>query len=135
MTVLVAGAGGFIGGHIVRALLDAGEEVRAVDVKPADEWHQHHAGATNITADLQRLDACLDATEGVRQVYNFAADMGGMGFIENNKAACMLSSLINTHLLVASRNHGVDRFFFASSACVYAAGKQTDPVHHRTGRE
>jgi GDP-D-mannose 3', 5'-epimerase len=124
---LVAGAGGFIGGHLASALLDAGEDVRAVDVKPETDWHQHHDGAENLVLDLRRLDACREAVAGTTHVYNLAADMGGMGFIENNKAACMLSVLINTHLLEAAVDAEVSRFLFASSACVYPAGKQDSP--------
>ena len=124
---IVGGAGGFIGGHLVRSLIACDQTVRAVDVKPMNSWYQGHSDAQNVVADLQILDECLMATEGTDQVFNLAADMGGMGFIENNKAACMLSSLINTHLLIAARDNGAERFFFSSSACVYAAGKQTDP--------
>src|SRR5688572_30656094 len=126
-TTLVTGAGGFIGGHLVGALLERGEQVRAVDSKPAAEWHQRFDGAENRVADLQRLDACREAADGVRSVYNLAADMGGMGFIEGNKAQCMLSSLINTHMLLAAREAGAERFFFSSSACVYAADRQDRP--------
>ncbi|MEM9033489.1 MAG: NAD-dependent epimerase/dehydratase family protein [Actinomycetota bacterium] len=122
--ILVAGGGGFIGGHLALALLEEGHAVRCVDVKPTDEWYQVHPDAENVVADLQALDACHAAVEGIDQVYNLAADMGGMGFIENNRALCMLSVLINTHLLVASEASQVHRFFFASSACVYAADKQ-----------
>ncbi|MFH5804239.1 NAD-dependent epimerase/dehydratase family protein [Alienimonas sp. DA493] len=126
-TILVAGAGGFIGGHLVADLLRRGvENVRAVDVKPMDRWYQVFPEAENVVADLKELSACRAACEGASEVYNLAADMGGMGFIENNKALCMLSVLINTHLLEASRKAGVDRFFFASSACVYAADKQVN---------
>ena len=127
MTALVAGAGGFIGGYLVRALIDRGFAVRAVDKKPLAEWHQRHSAADNSVLDLAGLDACRDAVAGCARVYNFAADMGGMGFIETHKAACMLSVLINTHLLLAARDAGVDRYFFSSSACVYAAGKQRQP--------
>jgi len=127
MKILVAGGGGFIGGHLVKSLLDDGHEVRSVDQKPLDQWYQVHETAENVVADLQFLEPCVDATKGVDRVFNLAADMGGMGFIENNKALCMLSVLINTHLLEASRQNGVSRFFFSSSACVYAADKQVDP--------
>ena len=125
MKVLIAGAGGFIGGHLAGALLADRHEVRAVDVKPVGEWYQVHAAAENDVADLSRLEAAHRAVDGVANVYQLAADMGGMGFIENNRALCMLSVLTNTHLLMAAREHGVERFFYSSSACVYAAGKQT----------
>lgn len=127
MKILVAGGGGFIGGHLVRSLLDDGHDVRSVDQKPLADWYQVHDDAENVVSDLQYLDGCREAVDGVEWVYNLAADMGGMGFIENNKALCMLSVLINTHLLQASNDASVTRFFFASSACVYAADKQTDP--------
>ena len=124
--VVVCGAGGFIGGHLVADLLrEGGARVRAVDVKPIDEWFQVFDEADNRVLDLSDLNACRQALEGARYVFNLAADMGGMGFIEANKARCMLSVLINTHLLLAAREHEVDRYFFASSACVYAADKQT----------
>jgi GDP-D-mannose 3', 5'-epimerase len=125
--VLVAGGGGFIGGHLVAELLRRGHEVRSVDLKPVEQWYQVHDDAENVQADLQGLEACHAAVAGVERVFDLAADMGGMGFIENNKAACMLSVLTGTHLLLASRDAGVERFFFASSACVYNADKQTDP--------
>src|SRR4029079_6799684 len=106
-------------------LLDGGATVRAVDKKPAEEWYQRFDEAENLELDLSRREACYAATEDVGQVYNRAADMGGMGFIELNKALCMLTVLINTHMLLAARDAGVRRFFFSSSACVYAAEKQT----------
>ena len=125
---LVCGAGGFIGGHLVRLLLAQGvTRIRAVDVKPLDRWYQKFPGIENLHADLSLLEECRRATKGVTVVYNLAADMGGMGFIETNKAACMLNVLINTHLLMAAREAGVQRYFFASSACVYAADKQLVP--------
>lgn len=125
-TILVAGGGGFIGGHLVQKLKELGHEnVRAVDIKPLDQWYQVVPGVENLQLDLQKLENCQQACDQVRDVYNLAADMGGMGFIENNKALCMLSVLINTHLLQASLESNVKRFFFASSACVYAADKQT----------
>jgi nucleoside-diphosphate-sugar epimerase len=125
--VLVAGGGGFIGGWLVRDLLAKGfTDVRSVDIKPLDEWYQRQDAADNLVFDLKELDACRRAVQGVGYVFNLAADMGGMGFIESHKAECMLSVLINTHLLMASREAGAQRFFFASSACVYNADKQID---------
>jgi len=125
--ILVGGAGGFIGGHLVDDLLQQGfQHVRAVDIKPLDQWYQCHPGADNRQLDLSEIGACREAAKDAAQIYNLAADMGGMGFIENNKALCMLTVLINTHLLMAAREAGVGRFFYSSSACVYAADKQTD---------
>ena len=125
-TAVVCGAGGFIGGHLVKGLLASGVRViRAVDVKPIEDWYQRTDGVENISADLKSLDHCLAATAGATLVYQLAADMGGMGFIENNKALCMLSVLTNTHMLLAAQRSGVERFFYASSACVYNADKQT----------
>ena len=124
--ILVAGAGGFIGGHLVRELIKSGHTIRAVDIKPLNEWYQVSESADNLVLDLRLKDNCYQAVNGMSEVFNLAADMGGMGFIEKNKAACMLSVLINTHLLLASRDCGIDRFFYASSACVYNATKQTD---------
>jgi GDP-D-mannose 3', 5'-epimerase len=124
--VLVTGAGGFIGGALATQLHEDGFSLRCVDRKPVDEWYQTVPDAENVVADLQDLPACRAAVEGVDTVYNLAADMGGMGFIEANKALCMLSVLTSTHMLVAARDEGVDRFFYSSSACVYAADKQTE---------
>jgi GDP-D-mannose 3',5'-epimerase len=124
--VVVTGAGGFIGGNLVADLLRKGTTpVRAVDIKPLDEWFQCYPEADNRVLDLRGRSACREAVKDARQVFNLASDMGGMGFIENNKALCMLSVLINSHLLLAARDQGVERYFFASSACVYAADKQT----------
>jgi nucleoside-diphosphate-sugar epimerase len=126
--VLVAGAGGFIGGHLIRCLRGAGfRSIRAVDVKPFEDWHQHDPAAEEVRLDLSRAEDAAAAVDGCSYVFNLAADMGGMGFIERNKARCMLSVLINTHLLQASLAAQVERFFFSSSACVYAADKQTSP--------
>jgi nucleoside-diphosphate-sugar epimerase len=125
--VLVAGGGGFIGGHLVGDLLAQGLSVRSVDVKPESEWYQVHPDAENVVADLSLLENAMATTAGARQVYMLAADMGGMGFIENNKALCMLTVLTSTHMLQAAQKFGVERYFYSSSACVYAAGKQTDP--------
>jgi nucleoside-diphosphate-sugar epimerase len=123
--ILVAGAGGFIGGHLVGWLLRRGHtNIRAVDIKPTQEWFQLFPKVENVVADLQDKENCRNACREVAEVYNLAADMGGMGFIENNKGLCMLSVLINTHLLMAAKEMGVTRYFYASSACVYNADKQ-----------
>lgn len=122
--ILVTGAGGFIGGHLVARLLADGNLVRAVDVKPRDLWYQVHDAAENVEADLAMRGECLDVVAGAHTVYQLAADMGGIGFIENSKAACMLSVLTSTHMLLAARDLDVQRFFYASSACVYAADHQ-----------
>ena len=121
---VVAGAGGFIGGHLVASLLADGLPVRAVDVKPIEEWCRRSDAAENVVADLRLAGPCHDVLAGAGQVYNLAADMGGIGYIETHKAACMLSVLINTHLLQAAVRHDVRRYFFASSACVYPLSKQ-----------
>jgi len=125
--VVVCGAGGFIGGHLVRHLSAGGRKVRAVDIKSLQEWHQVDPGAENLTLDLSRREDCESAVSDAGSVYNLAADMGGMGFIESNKALCMLTVLINTQLLAACRDAGVRRYFYASSACVYNADKQQSP--------
>src|SRR5271169_2200120 len=102
--VLVCGAGGFIGGHLVKYLLAEGVNVvRAVDLKPLEEWHQFSSSVENHVSSLNEVDACRRATQGVDVVFQLAADMGGMGFIHNNKALCMLSVLVNTHMLIAAR--------------------------------
>ena len=125
---VVCGAGGFIGGHLVKALIANGVEVvRAVDIKPLEEWYQVTDGVENLSLDLKDKANCDTAVTGTTTVFQLAADMGGMGFIENNKALCMLSVLTNTHMLMAARDKGVGRFFYSSSACVYNAEKQTNP--------
>jgi len=125
---VVCGGGGFIGGHLVKRLLDEGVDViRAVDIKPMQEWHQASPKVENVVADLKDRNSCYQAVEGADIVFQLAADMGGMGFIEQNKALCMLSVLINTQMLMAARDAGVERFFYSSSACVYNGEKQRSP--------
>ena len=124
--ILVAGGGGFIGGHLVEKLRTRFPgRVRAVDIKPLDEWFLVFEDVDNQVLDLRLEPACREACADTSAVYNLAADMGGMGFIENNKGLCMLSVLINTHLLQAAQEAGTARFFYASSACVYNADKQS----------
>jgi nucleoside-diphosphate-sugar epimerase len=123
--VLVCGAGGFIGGHLVNKLFAEGAaSVRAVDIKPFNEWYQLNPAAENLILNLQLRDSCMEAARGMDGVFQLAADMGGMGFIENNKALCMLTVLTSTHMLVAARDCGVKRLFYSSSACVYNGDKQ-----------
>jgi GDP-D-mannose 3',5'-epimerase len=125
--IVIGGAGGFIGGSLVADLLNQGyTNIRAVDIKPFDQWYQRFEDVENIEGDLTEKEVCMNACEGASEVYQLAADMGGMGFIENNKASCMLSVLTTTHMLMASKVHAVDRFFYSSSACVYNAEKQVD---------
>lgn len=125
---VVCGAGGFIGGHLVKDLLARGVRViRAVDIKPLEDWHQITDGVENISLDLKEKQNCLIAARDAEYVYQLAADMGGMGFIENNKALCMLNVLTSTNMLVAAQEAGGKRFFYSSSACVYNAQKQTRP--------
>ena len=126
--IVVCGGGGFIGGHLIADLLRQGHrDLRAIDIKPFDQWYQVFPNVENLRLDLQDKPACEQALREARIVYNLAADMGGMGFIESNRALCMLSVLINTHLLMAAKKFGIERFFYASSACVYAADKQVSP--------
>lgn len=127
-SVLITGAGGFIGGHLARRMKELGyQHIRAVDKKPLGTWYQEHDGVENLCLDLNLLPACEKAASGMEHIYNLAADMGGMGFIENHKAECMLSVLINTHMLVAARDAGCcERFFYSSSACVYNGDKQVN---------
>jgi nucleoside-diphosphate-sugar epimerase len=123
---VVTGAGGFIGGHLVRRLRAEGfTTIRAVDCKPLDEWFQYFDDVESEVRDLSLLEECRAAVDGSRYVFHLAADMGGMGFIANNKALCMLSVLPSTHTLIAAQEAGVERYFYASSACVYAEEKQS----------
>src|ERR1700691_2584726 len=118
--IVVTGAGGFIGGSLVASLRQRGcGQIRAVDVKPLENWYQKFDDVENLSLDLNEKENCIVAAKGAAEIYNLAANMGGMGFIEKNKALCMLSVLINTHMLMAARKYHVERFFYASSACVY----------------
>ena len=123
---LIAGAGGFIGGHLVSKLLKDGHEVICADIKPLEYWFQIFDKNKNFSLDLKEYENCLKVTSDVDYIYNMACNMGGMGFIENNKAECMLSVLINTNLLRASMENKVKKYFFSSSACVYNASKQKE---------
>lgn len=124
--ILIAGGGGFIGGHLAKGLLKQGHQVVIADIKALDQWYQVHDGAENHVLNLEQKDTCFQMMEGCDDVYNLACNMGGMGFIEFNKALCMISVLINTHLLMSARELGVKRYFFASSACVYPDYRQGD---------
>ena len=124
MKYLICGAGGFIGGHLVNDLMRQGHEVVCADIKPKEFWFQIFDKNKNFSLDLKEYENCLKVTEGVDFIYNMACNMGGMGFIENNKAECMLSVLINTNLLRACLVHKVKKYFFSSSACVYNGTKQ-----------
>jgi GDP-D-mannose 3', 5'-epimerase len=122
--ILVTGAGGFIGGHLIKELLKYNNKIVAADIKPKEYWFQLNDNCKNYTADLKNKEICTQLTENIDYVFNMACNMGGMGFIENNKAECMLSVLINTHLLESCIKNKVAKYFFSSSACVYNAQKQ-----------
>ena len=124
MRILVCGAGGFIGGHLVKDLINDGHDLVCVDVKPFEYWFQIYEKNKNFSLDLKEYENCLKVTENIDYIYNMACNMGGMGFIENNKAECMLSVLINTNLLRSCIQNKVKKYFFSSSACVYNASKQ-----------
>ncbi|MDC3074228.1 NAD-dependent epimerase/dehydratase family protein [Candidatus Pelagibacter sp.] len=126
MKILIAGAGGFIGGHLAKNLIDEGHEIVGADIKPIEYWFQYFEKFKNFHLDLKEYENCLKVTKGADYVYNMACNMGGMGFIENNKAECMLSVLINTNLLRACLKNKVKKYFFSSSACVYNSSKQQD---------
>ena len=112
MKFLIAGAGGFIGGHLVKRLIELGNKVIAVDIKKLDSWYQIHDQSENFELDLSLMPNCIKVTKNVDGIFNLACNMGGMGFIENNKALCMISVLINTHLLLAAKQNKVRKFFF-----------------------
>ena len=126
MKICIAGAGGFIGGHLAKNLFDEGAKIVCSDIKPYELWFQTNENYKNFNLDLKEYENCLKITEGVDYVYNMACNMGGMGFIENNKAECMLSVLINTNLLRACLVNNVKKYFFSSSACVYNSTKQSE---------
>lgn len=126
--IVVAGAGGFIAGSLVRYFHDQGfTNIRAIDKKPLPLWYQRVPGVESLSLDLSYRDNCKRAVEGAVEVYNLAADMGGMGFIERFRVECLRSVLINTHMIEASYWAGVDRYFFSSSACAYNTTLQEDP--------
>jgi len=122
--ILIAGAGGFIGGHLTKKLLDLGANITAIDIKPLHLWFQKFKGPKNISSDLKLLNNCMKYTKDIDFIFNLACNMGGMGFIENNKAECMISVLINTHLLSAAKKNKIKKYFFSSSACVYNTNLQ-----------
>jgi len=125
--ILICGAGGFIGGHLASKFLnDKNIELICADIKPLEYWFQKFENSKNFCLDLKNYDNALEVTKDVDHVFNFACNMGGMGFIENNKAECMLSVLVNTNLLSASLKNKCKKFFFSSSACVYNSNKQND---------
>ena len=126
MRILIAGAGGFIGGHLAKSLKEQGFEIVCADIKPFEYWFQIDEKNKNYSLDLKDFDNCLKVTSSVDYILNMACNMGGMGFIENNKAECMLSVLINTNLLRSCLKNKIKKYFFSSSACVYNAEKQND---------
>lgn len=126
MKILIAGAGGFIGGHLAQSLKNEGHQIICADIKPYELWFQMNENNKNFNLDLKELENCMSVTENVDFVYNMACNMGGMGFIENNKALCMISVLINTHLLLAAKENKVGKYFFSSSACAYNVNLQSN---------
>ena len=125
--ILIVGAGGFIGGHLVKRLMDDGNYIVATDIKPKEYWFQEFENAENhFSMDMKDISNCRKVTKNIDYVFNMACNMGGMGFIENNKAECMQSVLINTNLLISCKEDGIKKYFFSSSACAYNKSKQQD---------
>mgnify|MGYP001383363093 FL=1 len=125
--ILVVGAGGFIGGHLVKKLLSSGNRIVASDIKPKEYWFQEYEQVENhYSMDMKEINNCRKVSKGIDYVFNMACNMGGMGFIENNKAECMQSVLINTNLLIACKEEKIKKYFFSSSACAYNKTKQQD---------
>ncbi len=126
--IVITGAGGFIGGSLTRYFHEGGfARIRAVDKKPLSAWYQRVPGVECLSMDLSEPHNCARACEGAVEVYNLAADMGGMGFIERYRVECLRSILINTHMIEASWRAGVERYFYSSSACAYNVLLQRDP--------
>ncbi|MGD2144869.1 MAG: NAD-dependent epimerase/dehydratase family protein, partial [Anaerolineae bacterium] len=126
--IVISGAGGFIAGALTRYFHDQGfTRIRAIDKKPLPRWYQRVPGVENLCLDLSYRENCKRACEDAVEVYNLAADMGGMGFIENFRVECLRSILINTHMIEAAYQAGADRYFFSSSACAYNTELQKDP--------
>jgi nucleoside-diphosphate-sugar epimerase len=124
--ILVTGGGGFVGGHLISKLRSS-YKVISVDRKPLDKWYQCFDDVENIVGELADYDLCLKVTEGVDAVFHLACNMGGMGFIENNKAECMMSVIPDTLMLKACKENNVNKFLFTSSACVYPKHLQNSP--------
>ncbi|WP_440929831.1 NAD-dependent epimerase/dehydratase family protein [Candidatus Pelagibacter sp.] len=125
--ILIVGAGGFIGGHLTKKLLENNNSIVAADIKPKEYWFQDFENVKNYySMDMKEINNCRKVTKNIDYVFNMACNMGGMGFIENNKAECMQSVLINTNLLIACKEDGIKKYFFSSSACAYNKSKQQD---------
>ena len=126
--IVIAGAGGFIAGALTRYFHNQGfTRIRAIDRKPLPEWYQRVPGVESLSMDLSEKENAIKAVEGAVEVYNLAADMGGMGFIEHFRVECLRSILVNTHLIEAAYRAGASRYFFSSSACAYNTTLQQDP--------
>jgi GDP-D-mannose 3',5'-epimerase len=126
--IVIAGAGGFIAGSLTRYFHDQGfTRIRAVDKKPLPDWYQRVEGVECLSLDLSEKENAVRTVEGAVEVYNMAADMGGMGFIERFRVECLRSVLINTHLIEAAYRAGARKYFFSSSACAYNILLQQDP--------